>query len=59
MSTIQPNSSKEPPRRKALVWLVGVAAAIAVIGGLLYAIVVPGLSSALNEPPAAETLIAT
>src|SRR5579863_3300268 len=46
-------------RRKILLWFACLVVAIVALLGTLYAIFVPGLSSALNEPPAAETLIAT
>src|SRR5579863_10481646 len=46
-------------RRKILLWFACLVVAIVALLGSLYAIFVPGLSSALNEPPAAETLIAT
>src|SRR5271169_4959935 len=58
MSTTEPISAK-PARRKILIWFASIAVASAAILGTLYAIFVPGLSSALSEPPAAETLIAT
>jgi predicted CXXCH cytochrome family protein len=58
MSTIQPNSPQKP-RSKFLIWTACSAAAIAIMAGTLYTVLVPGLSSALQEPPAAETLIAT
>src|ERR1700739_3421577 len=59
MSTINPESPERPRRSKALIWAAAVIAAIVVISGVLYASFVPGLSSALREPRAAETLIAT
>jgi predicted CXXCH cytochrome family protein len=46
-------------RRKLLIWCSFVFVAAAAIVGVLYLKVVPGLSSARSEPPAAETLIAT
>jgi predicted CXXCH cytochrome family protein len=54
-----PSESPNKSSQKALVWAVAVVALIAVLGGALYAIFVPGLSIAAKEPPAAETLIAT
>ena len=45
--------------RKFIVWVFLAFVVIAVIFGALYAKVVPGLSSARSEPPAAETLVAT
>ena len=45
--------------RKALIWCALILVAIAAILGVLYSNFVPGLSSALREPPAAETLVAT
>ena len=59
MSNIPPESAKKSRRNRAVIWTVGVIVALAALGGSLYAIFVPGLSSALQEPPAAETLIAT
>ena len=46
-------------RRKLLIRCAFVFVAAAAIVGILYAKVVPGLSSARTEPPAAETLLAT
>ena len=46
-------------RRKFLIWCAVMMVTIAAILGVLYAILVPGLSSARNEPPTAETIIAT
>jgi predicted CXXCH cytochrome family protein len=59
MSNIPPESANKSRRNRAVIWTVGVIVALAALGGSLYAIFVPGLSSALQEPPAAETLIAT
>jgi predicted CXXCH cytochrome family protein len=59
MSTSSPESPNTSRRRGALIWAVGVVAAIAALGGVLYAVFVPGLSSARQEPPAAETRLAT
>jgi predicted CXXCH cytochrome family protein len=44
---------------KLLIWCFFIVAAIAAILGVLYAKVIPGLSSARTEPPAAETILAT
>jgi predicted CXXCH cytochrome family protein len=46
-------------RRKLIIWCFCVIAAVAALLASLYAIFVPGLSTAAKEPPAAETLIAT
>jgi len=46
-------------RRKLLMCCAFVFAAVAVILGVLYFKVVPGLSSARTEPPVAETILAT
>jgi predicted CXXCH cytochrome family protein len=46
-------------RRKILIWCSFVVVAIAAILGSLYVRVIPGLSSARTEPPAAETVLAT
>ena len=46
-------------RRKILIWCAFVFVAAAAILGIFYAKVVPGLSSARTEPPAAETILAT
>src|SRR3984957_10778320 len=46
-------------RRKLLIWCSFIVAASAAILGVLYVKVVPGLSSARTEPPAAETMLAT
>jgi predicted CXXCH cytochrome family protein len=59
MSDIHPESPNTSRRSRALVWAVGVVALVAALCGLLYAFLIPGLSSARTEPPAAETLIAT
>jgi predicted CXXCH cytochrome family protein len=59
VSSINPESPNKSRRSKALIWAVGLVAAILVLGGGLYANFVPGLSSALQEPPVAETVIAT
>jgi predicted CXXCH cytochrome family protein len=59
MSANQQDSSQRIRRSRAPIWIGGIIAAIVVLGGALYAFVVPGLSSALQEPPAAETIIAT
>jgi predicted CXXCH cytochrome family protein len=42
-----------------LIWCLLIVAAMAAILGVLYARVIPGLSSARTEPPAAETILAT
>jgi mono/diheme cytochrome c family protein len=47
------------PGKKIFTWCFLIVAAIAAILGVLYAKVVPGLSSARTEPPAAETILAT
>jgi len=57
MSTI--GSGSLGKQRRILVWTASIVATIAILVGTLYAVFVPGLSSALREPPAAETLIAT
>jgi predicted CXXCH cytochrome family protein len=44
---------------KLLIWCFFIVAAIAAILGFLYTKVIPGLSSARTEPPAAETILAT
>ena len=59
MSNIHPESPNKSRRSRVLIWAVGVVAVVAALGGSLYAFLIPGLSSALQEPPAAETLIAT
>jgi hypothetical protein len=46
-------------RRKFLIWCAFILVAGVAILGLLYARVIPGLSSARTEPPAAETILAT
>ena len=46
-------------RRKFLIWSVFIFVAVAAILGGLYAKILPGLSSARTEPPAAETVLAT
>jgi mono/diheme cytochrome c family protein len=46
-------------RRRFLIWCAFVFLASAAILGVLYTRVIPGLSSARTEPPAAETIIAT
>jgi predicted CXXCH cytochrome family protein len=58
MSTNQSDSPNKP-FRKVLAWFAGIAVAFAVLGGALYAILVPGLSSARREPSVAEIVIAT
>jgi predicted CXXCH cytochrome family protein len=45
--------------RKLWIWCFVIVAAIAAVLGVLYARVIPGLSSARTEPPAAETILAT
>ena len=42
-----------------MIWCFVIVAAMAAVLGFLYAKVIPGLSSARTEPPAAETLLAT
>jgi len=59
MSNVNPGSPNRSRRNKALIWVACVVAAIVAFGGSLYAIFVPGLSSAVREPPEAETVIAT
>ena len=59
MSSINPESPNKSQRSKVLIRAVGLVAAILVLGGWLYTGFVPGLSSALQEPPVAETVIAT
>jgi predicted CXXCH cytochrome family protein len=44
---------------KLLIWCFVIIAAMAAILGVLYAKVIPGLSSARTEPPPAETILAT
>ena len=46
-------------RRKILIWCCFIAVVTAAILGLLYAELVPGLSSARTDPSAAETLLAS
>jgi predicted CXXCH cytochrome family protein len=46
-------------RRKLVIWCSLVVVTMAVILGALYAKLIPGLSSARTEPPAAETILAT
>ena len=46
-------------RRKFLLWFSVFIATTAVVAGVLYAQLVPGLSSARPDPPATETVIAT
>ena len=46
-------------QRKLLLWCSFIFVAAAAIFGVLYFKVVPGLSSARTEPPAAEMLLAT
>src|ERR1700740_1223542 len=53
------HSRTRPMRRKFLIWCLFIVVAAAAIFGVLYAGVVPGLSSARTEPPAAETILAT
>jgi predicted CXXCH cytochrome family protein len=45
--------------RKFVIWLSLVVVVMAALLGVLYAKVIPGLSSARTEPPAAETILAT
>jgi predicted CXXCH cytochrome family protein len=45
--------------KKLILWGSLIVVAIVVVLGPLYALLVPGLSSARSEPPAAETMIAT
>ena len=59
MSTIESMSPNKPARRKALIWVALLFAAIIALGGSLYLLVVPGLSSARDEPPAVEVSVAT
>jgi mono/diheme cytochrome c family protein len=59
MSTIESTSPNKPARKKALIWVALFFVAITALAGALYLLVVPGLSSARREPPAAETLVAT
>jgi predicted CXXCH cytochrome family protein len=59
VSSINPESPNKSQRSKVLIRAVGLVAAILVLGGWLYTGFVPGLSSALQEPPVAETVIAT
>jgi len=47
------------PGKKFFIWCFLMVAAMAAILGFLYTKVVPGLSSARTEPPAAETILAT
>jgi hypothetical protein len=53
------HSRTRPMRRKFLIWCAFIFVAAAAILGSLYARVIPGLSSARTEPPAAELLLAT
>ena len=53
------HSRTRPNRRKFLVWCAFIFVAGAAILGVLYARVIPGLSSARTEPPAAEINLAT
>src|ERR1700727_2697146 len=46
-------------RRKLLIWCSFIFVAAAAILGILYGRVIPGLSSARTEPPAADTILAT
>src|SRR5580704_7203365 len=46
-------------RRKPLIWVCVIVLVIASGAGALYAWLVPGLSSARAEPPAAEITVAT
>jgi mono/diheme cytochrome c family protein len=46
-------------RRKLMIWCAFIFVAAAAILGILYARIIPGLSSARTEPPAAETIRAT
>src|SRR5580698_5889848 len=46
-------------RRKILIWCCFIAVVTAAILGLLYAELIPGLSSARADPTAAETVLAT
>jgi predicted CXXCH cytochrome family protein len=59
MSMIGPMSPDMPRRRRILIWFASFFVAIAALLGALYATFVPGLSSALNEPPKVEIVIAT
>jgi predicted CXXCH cytochrome family protein len=59
VSSINPESPNKSWLSKALIRAVGLVAAIIVLGGWLYTSFVPGLSIALQEPPVAETVIAT
>src|ERR1700749_3198812 len=59
MSTIESMSPNKPARKKALIWVALLFAAIIALGGSLYLLVVPGLSSARDEPPAVEVSVET
>jgi len=59
MSSDDRESPRKNQRNKVLIWTVGIIAAIGIAGGSLYAALVPGLSIAHQEPPAAEVLVAT
>jgi len=59
MSSIIPEFPQKPQRSRTLFLVIGTVVAIGAVSGALYAAFVPGLSSALQEPPAAETIIAT
>jgi hypothetical protein len=50
------HSRTRPMRRKFLIWCAFIFVAGAAILGVLYARVIPGLSSARTEPPAAEII---
>jgi hypothetical protein len=50
MSANEPTSKNNPGRRKILIWGASIVVAITALVGSLYAIFVPGLSSALREP---------
>ena len=59
MSDTNPESSNTSRRSQARIWALAIILAIIAVGGGLYAVLVPGLSRANQEPPAAETLLAT
>jgi predicted CXXCH cytochrome family protein len=58
MSTINPDLRGASRRSRAFVWVVSATLTVVALG-VLYAIFVPGLSIANQEPPSAEVLVAT
>ncbi|HEY2895454.1 MAG TPA: hypothetical protein VGJ16_14615, partial [Pirellulales bacterium] len=56
------SSQQETPKRtrgKFLIKVLAAVVAITALGGALYAAFLPGLSTAHQEPPAAEVIVAT